>query len=105
MRFETVDGTVRNIDKIAEMFPQVVTEVLGEDGKLKRAVKWDVLKQLLSGDYVEGGECYEFTCRGNGRRLQKRQSLFARPCVLAKKKVKTGILPKTFTLRVTTLKS
>ena len=64
MRFETVDGTVRNIDKIAEMFPQVVTEVLGEDGKPKRAVKWDVLKQLLSGDYVEGGECYEFTWPG-----------------------------------------
>ena len=58
MKFETVDGTRRNIDKIAEMFPQVVTEVLGDDGKLKRAVKWDVLKELLSGDYVEGGECY-----------------------------------------------
>ena len=64
MRFETVDGTRHNIDKIAEMFPQVVTEVLGEDGKLKRAVKWDVLKELLSGDYVEGGECYEFTWPG-----------------------------------------
>ena len=64
MRFETVDGTVRNVDKIAEMFPQVVTEVLGENGKLKRAVKWDVLKELLSGDYVEGGECYEFTWPG-----------------------------------------
>ncbi|MBO7329639.1 MAG: site-specific DNA-methyltransferase [Lentisphaeria bacterium] len=64
MKFETVDGTVRNVDKIAEMFPQVVTEVLGEDGKLKRAVKWDVLKELLSGDYVEGGECYEFTWPG-----------------------------------------
>lgn len=64
MKFETVDGTVRNVDKIAEMFPQVVTEVLGDDGKLKRAVKWDVLKELLSGDYVEGGECYEFTWPG-----------------------------------------
>ena len=64
MKFETVDGTRRNIDKIAEMFPQVVTEVLGDDGKLKRAVKWDVLKELLSGDYVEGGECYEFTWPG-----------------------------------------
>ena len=64
MKFETVDGTRRNVDKIAEMFPQVVTEVLGEDGKLKRAVKWDVLKELLSGDYVEGGECYEFSWPG-----------------------------------------
>ena len=64
MKFETVNGTVRNVDKIAEMFPQVVTEVLGDDGKLKRAVKWDILKELLSGDYVEGGECYEFTWPG-----------------------------------------
>ena len=64
MKFETVDGTVRNVDKIAEMFPQVVTEVLGDDGKLKRAVKWDTLKELLSGDYVEGGEYYEFTWPG-----------------------------------------
>ena len=64
MKFETVDGTRRNVDKIAEMFPQVVTEVLGEDGKLKRAVKWDVLKELLSGDYVEGGECYDFIWPG-----------------------------------------
>ena len=64
MKFETVDGTRRNIDKIAEMFPQVITEVLGDDGKLKRAVKWDILKELLSGDYVEGGECYEFTWPG-----------------------------------------
>ena len=55
MKFETMDGALRNVDKIAEMFPQVITEVLGEDGKPKRAVKWDVLKQLLSGDYVEGG--------------------------------------------------
>ena len=64
MKFETVDGTRRTIDKIAEMFPQVITEVLGDDGKLKRAVKWDILKELLSGDYVEGGECYEFTWPG-----------------------------------------
>ena len=64
MKFETVDGIRRNVDKIAEMFPQVVTEVLGDDGKLKRAVKWDILKELLSGDYVEGGECYEFTWPG-----------------------------------------
>lgn len=83
MKFETVDGTRRNVDKIAEIFPQVVTEVLGDDGKLKRAVKWDVLKQLLSGDYVEGGECYEFTWPGKRKSIAKaaapiRRTL--RPC-------------------------
>eukprot|EP00828_Plagiopyla_frontata_P042331 TRINITY_DN6284_c0_g1_i3.p1 TRINITY_DN6284_c0_g1~~TRINITY_DN6284_c0_g1_i3.p1 ORF type:complete len:490 (-),score=34.64 TRINITY_DN6284_c0_g1_i3:148-1617(-) len=64
MGFETVDGTDKNMDKIAELFPQVVTEVKGENGEIKRAVKWDVLKELLSGEYVEGGECYEFTWPG-----------------------------------------
>ena len=64
MKFETMDGVVRNVDKIAAMFPQVVTEVKGEDGKITRAVKWDVLKELLSGEYVEGGECYDFTWPG-----------------------------------------
>ena len=64
MKFETADGAVRNVDKIAAVFPQVVTERKGEDGKITRAVKWDVLKELLSGEYVEGGECYDFTWPG-----------------------------------------
>ena len=64
MKCETGDGVVRNVDKIAAMFPQVVTEVKGENGKITRAVKWDVLKELLSGEYVEGGECYDFTWPG-----------------------------------------
>ena len=64
MKCETGDGVIRNVDKIAAMFPQVVTEVKGEDGKITRTVKWDVLKELLSGEYVEGGECYDFTWPG-----------------------------------------
>ena len=64
MKCETESGVERNVDKIAAMFPQVVTEVKGEDGKITRAVKWDVLKELLSGEYVEGGECYDFTWPG-----------------------------------------
>jgi len=64
MKCETESGVVRNVDKIAAMFPQVVTEVKGEDGKITRAVKWDILKELLSGEYVEGGECYDFTWPG-----------------------------------------
>jgi len=64
MKCETESGVERNMDRIAAMFPQVVTEVKGEDGKITRAVKWDVLKELLSGEYVEGGECYDFTWPG-----------------------------------------
>lgn len=43
----TPEGTAENIDKIAELFPQVVTEVENADGKLARAVDFDVLRDLL----------------------------------------------------------
>ena len=84
MKCETGDGVVRNVERIAAMFPQVVTEVKGEDGKITRAVKWDVLKELLSGEYVEGGECYDFTWPGKRAAIAEaarpiRKTL--RPCV------------------------
>lgn len=58
------EGTAENIDKIAELFPQVVTEVENADGKLARAVDFDVLRDLL-GDVAEGQrERYQFTWPG-----------------------------------------
>ena len=38
MKFETADGTRRDIDRIAAMFSQVITEVLVDNDKLKREV-------------------------------------------------------------------
>ena len=35
-----------------------------EKGKIKRGVNFEMLKQMLSPDVVEGGECYEFTWVG-----------------------------------------
>ena len=64
MKFETPDMTERNIDKIAELFPNCVTEMKDEKGKIKRGVNFEMLKQMLSPDVVEGGECYEFTWVG-----------------------------------------
>ena len=64
MKFETPDMTERNIDKIAELFPNCVTEMKEEKGKIKRGVNFEMLKQMLSPDVVEGGECYEFTWVG-----------------------------------------
>lgn len=60
----TPEGTAENIDKIAELFPQVVTEVENADGKPARAVDFDVLRDLL-GDVAEGQrERYQFTWPG-----------------------------------------
>ena len=67
LKLETPDLTARNIDRIAELFPNCVTETRGEDGQLKRvkrAVNFDTLRQMLSDDVVEGDEAYEFTWVG-----------------------------------------
>ena len=64
MKFETADMTEKNIDKIAALFPNCVTEMRDESGKVKRGINFEVLKQMLSSDVVDGNECYEFTWVG-----------------------------------------
>ena len=64
MKFETPDMTAQNIDKIAALFPNCVTEMRGEDGKLKRGVNFEMLKQMHSPYVVDGDERYEFTWVG-----------------------------------------
>lgn len=64
MRMESLDMTEQNIEKIAALFPNCVTEAADENGKLKKAVNFDLLRQMLSGDVVEGDEAYEFTWVG-----------------------------------------
>lgn len=60
----TPDGTVENIDRIAEVFPQVITEIEGENGRIERAVDFDALRDLLE-DVAEGNrERYQFTWPG-----------------------------------------
>ena len=64
MRMESVDMTAQNIDKIAELFPNCITETIGEDGKPKKAVNFEVLQQMLSDVVLDGDEAYEFTWVG-----------------------------------------
>ena len=64
MRMESVDMTAQNIDKIGALFPNCITETKGEDGKMKKAINFDLLRQMLSGDVLEGDEAYEFTWVG-----------------------------------------
>lgn len=63
MKMESTDGIADNIRKIAELFPQVMTEV-EENGVLRKAVNFDKLKQLLSAQDLGGTETYEFTWVG-----------------------------------------
>ena len=70
MRMESVDMTEKNIDRIADLFPNCITEALDEehstpDHKVyKKAVNFELLRQMLSGDVLEGDEAYEFTWVG-----------------------------------------
>lgn len=64
MRMESVDLNVQNIDKIGALFPNCITETTDENGKLKKAINFDLLKQMLSEDIIEGDEAYEFSWVG-----------------------------------------
>lgn len=64
LKFETPDMVAGNIEKIGALFPAAITEMRGEDGQIKRGINFEVLKQLLSRDVVDGDECYEFTWVG-----------------------------------------
>ncbi len=51
-----------NIKKIAELFPNCLTERLNEKGQPEAAIDFDMLRQELSKDIVEGpAERYQFT--------------------------------------------
>jgi len=50
---QTNDITEENIDKIAEIFPKVVTEKEDKEGKIVKAVDFDLLRQELSKELVE----------------------------------------------------
>lgn len=64
MKMESIDMTSKNIEKIENLFPNCITETIGDDGKQKKVINFDILKQMLSDDVVEGDECYEFTWVG-----------------------------------------
>jgi adenine-specific DNA-methyltransferase len=54
LKLHTPDLTAANVERIAALFPNCVTEATDETGKLKRAIDFDLLKQELSADLVEG---------------------------------------------------
>ena len=94
MKFESPDMTAQNIDRIAALFPNCITEMLDEERSTpekkvyKRAVNFELLKQMLSPDVVDGDEAYEFTWVGKKAAIVEankpiRKTL--RPCVAESK--------------------
>lgn len=61
LKMQTADGTMQNIERIAQLFPNCATEVM-KDGKETLAIDFDRLRQELSDHVVEGNdERYQFT--------------------------------------------
>lgn len=62
LRMQTVNKADENFKKLAEMFPNAVTETIDENGEIVRAIDKDVLMQEISCKVVDGNEeRYQFT--------------------------------------------
>lgn len=87
LNMETPDLTDKNINQIealSNLFPNVITETRDEEGKVKKAVDFDLLRQILSKDLVEDGdERYRLDWPGKKASLLKANTPITktlRPC-------------------------
>lgn len=79
LKMHSPDLTEANIEKLAELFPNCVTEAKDEAGDLKRAIDFDQLRQELSDHVVDGPrERYQLNWPG------KREALLASNAPIAK---------------------
>lgn len=84
MRMESIDLTTQNIEKIGELFPNCITETIDENGKIKKSINFEILKQMLSDDIIDGDEVYEFTWVGKKEAIleaNKPTRKTLRPCL------------------------
>ena len=62
LKMHSLNKIDENIAKIAQLFPNCVTEAKGENGEITKNIDFDMLKQELSHSLVEGREeRYQFT--------------------------------------------
>ena len=82
--FKTADGVDVNLEKLSQAFPEVITETVGEDGKIKRVADFEKLKMLLGDSAAEHPqEFYEFTWPGKNEAIfeaAKATTKTLRPC-------------------------
>lgn len=84
MKMQSPDITEGNIEKIGQLFPNCLTERIGEDGKVERVIDFDQLRQELSKEIVEGPqERYQFTWPDKKRAIRLANTpstMTLRPC-------------------------
>lgn len=81
---QSFDVIGSNIQKIAQLFPNCVTEHLGKDGKTELGIDFEKLQAELSNDIIaEGAERYQFTWpdkRAAVRLANAPTTMTLRPC-------------------------
>lgn len=84
LKMESQDIVGSNINKIAQLFPNCVTERKGKDGKTELAIDFEKLQAELSDDIIgEGEERYQFTWpdkRAANRLANTPTTMTLRPC-------------------------
>ena len=84
LKMHSPDLTQANINKLAELFPNCVTEAADANGVVKRSIDFDQLRQELSGSIVEGPqERYQLNWPGKRKALLTANAPIAktlRPC-------------------------
>lgn len=84
LKMESQDIVGSNINKIAQLFPNCVTERKGKDGKTELAIDFEKLQVELSDDIIgEGEERYQFTWpdkRAANRLANTPTTMTLRPC-------------------------
>ena len=64
MKMETNNRIESNIDAICNLFPNCISESNNENGEIVKTVNFELLKQMLSEQEIDGSEIYEFTWVG-----------------------------------------
>ncbi|MDD2388900.1 MAG: site-specific DNA-methyltransferase [Desulfobacterales bacterium] len=84
LKMHSSNVTQANIEKLAELFPNCVTESKADNGELKKTIDFDQLRQELSGTIVEGPqERYHLNWPGKREALLTANAPIAktlRPC-------------------------
>lgn len=64
MKMQSEDMVEKNIEIIRNSFPSCITEMTSEDGSVKYGIDFNVMKQMLSTELVDGEEHYGLTWVG-----------------------------------------
>lgn len=86
LNFKTKDGVDANLEKLSQVFPEVITEVKDENGNIKRVADFEKLKMILGDAAADEAaqEFYEFTWPGKREAIMeaaKATTKTLRPCV------------------------